>query len=135
MYELLFRSRWYAFAWAMCMAVSALVFTTTGLGAWLTGTRPEAHSNEEAREHQFRNWAEDDKRRLGDEQGYDPSSPELVRDGDSRREDRRDPQYRSAPFAADDQNDAETADIDDGASKDGASKDGGNKDGGDTAAQ
>ena len=120
MYELLFRSRWYAFAWAMCMAVSALLFTTTGLGAWLTGTTTEAQASEEAHEHQFRNWAEDDKRRLGDEQGYDPSSPELVRDGDSRREDRRDPHNRSAPFTADDQNDGNTD---------------GNEDGGDTAAQ
>ncbi|MEI6642697.1 MAG: hypothetical protein WCL10_11720 [Novosphingobium sp.] len=101
MYELLFRSRWYALVWAVLMAVSAVMFTTTGAGAWLTGTKPDARASEEAREHQFRSWAEDDKRRLGEDQGYDPSSPEVVRDGLPRREDGNDPKYRTVPFTPD----------------------------------
>jgi hypothetical protein len=101
-YELLFRSRWYALAWAVLMVVSALTFTTTGAGAWLTGTRSAARESDEARERQFRSWAEDDKRRLGGDQGYDPSSPEVVRDGMPRRDDGSDPQYRTVPFTPDD---------------------------------
>ncbi|WP_298190397.1 hypothetical protein [Novosphingobium sp.] len=83
MYELLFRSRWYAFAWALLMAVSAIAFTTTGAGAWWSQTGPNAHASEEARETEFQSWAEDDKRRIDEGGGFDPSSPEQVHDGPS----------------------------------------------------
>jgi len=101
-YELLFRSRWYALGWALLMATSAIAFTTTGIGAWLTGTSPDSHASEDAREHQFQSWTEDAKRRLGDDQGYDPSSPDLVRDGTPQRANGSNPQYRTVPFSADD---------------------------------
>ena len=83
MYELLFRSRWYALAWALLMAVSAIAFTTTGAGAWWSQSGPNAQASEEARETEFRSWAEDDKRRIDEGGGFDPSSPEQVRDGPS----------------------------------------------------
>ncbi|KUR72538.1 hypothetical protein AQZ52_04655 [Novosphingobium fuchskuhlense] len=106
MYELLFRSRWYALIWALFMAASAIMFTTTGAGAWLTSTQSESQTSREAREGQFRKWAEDDRRRSIDDQGYDPSSPDRVRDGTPGREDLVDPSRRPAPFAADDTDDA-----------------------------
>lgn len=108
-YELLFRSRWYAFAWALCMATSAILFTTTGAGAWLTGTKSDPRAIEAAREAKFRSWAEDDKRRLGDDQGYDPSSPEVVRDGLQRPESGSNPEHQTVPYTPDE---AETQPVD-----------------------
>lgn len=104
---MLFRSRWYALAWALIMTVSAVTFTTTGAGAWLTGTGSSSHASEEAREGQFRSWAEDDKRRI-DDQGYDPSNPEVVRDGDARREPGKDPAHQTVPFSDSDADPDET---------------------------
>jgi hypothetical protein len=80
-YELLFRSRWYSLVWALIMTASAVTFTTTGVGGWLTGTNLDAQASREARESRFRSWAEDDKRTATDDQGFDPSSPERIRDG------------------------------------------------------
>jgi hypothetical protein len=86
-YKLLFRSRWYALAWAVLTAASAVIFTTTGAGAWITSGKLEARVTREASENEFRSWAEDDKRRMNDETGFDPSSPEHVRDGMPPRQD------------------------------------------------
>jgi hypothetical protein len=108
-YELLFRSRWYALAWALCMATSAILFTTTGAGAWLTGTKPDPRASEAAREAKFRSWAEDDRRRLSDDQGYDPSSPEVVRDGLPRTDDGANPQYQTVPYTPGDADPADGA--------------------------
>ncbi|WP_421852369.1 hypothetical protein [Novosphingobium sp.] len=102
MYELLFRSRWYALVWALLMTISAVTFTTTGAGAWLTSSRPDTRASEEARESQFRVWAEDDKRRMNDETGFDPSSPEQVRDGMPPRQNADGTIRQTAPFAQDD---------------------------------
>lgn len=101
MYELLFRSRWYALAWALFMALSAMMFTTTGAGAWYSSIKPDPHASEEARESSYRSWTEDDKRRMGDEGGYDPSSPERVRDGLPPREEAAGPDRHTAPFSQD----------------------------------
>jgi hypothetical protein len=102
-YELLFRSRWYALVWALFMATSAILFTTTGASAWWSQIRPDARATEEARETEFRSWVEDDKRKVGDGSGYDPSSPERVRDGFPPQSDELGAERRSAPFAADDE--------------------------------
>ncbi len=99
MHELLFRSRWYAFAWAMFMAMSAVMFTMTGVGASLTSSDSNTRVRQEARESAYSAWAEDDKRRTGDETGYDPSSPERVRDGLPPREDMAGAQRRTVPFS------------------------------------
>jgi hypothetical protein len=100
-YKLLFRSRWYALAWAVFMAASAVVFTTTGAGAWITSGKLEARAAREARENEFRAWAEDDKRRMDDETGFDPSNPEHVRDGTPPRHDAGTANGQSAPFTRD----------------------------------
>jgi hypothetical protein len=107
MYALLFRSRWYAFAWAMMMALSAIAFTTTGLGAWLTGTEPnaKARAEAEARETRFRSWAEDE---AIDEQGTDPSRPDKLRDG-IQREDYRESEYNKVPYAGAESDSQESA--------------------------
>ncbi len=102
MYALLFRSRWYALAWALFMAASAVMFTTTGAGAWLTGAQNDARTREEVREHQFSAWAEDDKPSSPDDLGYDPSSPERLRDGMPQRETLSETEHRTAPFTQDD---------------------------------
>lgn len=102
MYALLFRSRWYALAWALFMAASAVMFTTTGAGAWLTGPQVDPRAREEAREHQFSAWAEDDKPSSPDNLGYDPSSPERLRDGTQPRVTLSDADHRSVPFTQDD---------------------------------
>lgn len=102
MYELLFRSRWYALAWAVFMAISAIMFTTTGAGAWFTSSRPAAQASREASENAFRSWAEDDKRRINDDGAFDPSSPERVRDGVPPRQDADGTIRQTAPFAEDD---------------------------------
>lgn len=102
-YELLFRSRWYALAWAVLMAVSAVLFTTTGAGAWWTGTGTDAHASEEARESAFRSWAEDDKRRMDEGGGFDPSSPEQVQGGPApHREGAAGAAGNTAPYALED---------------------------------
>ena len=101
MYELLFRSRWYALVWALFMSASAIMFTTTGAGAWFAGTNGDAQASRDMHESQFSRWAEDERRRTGDDQGYDPSSPERVRDGIPGRGDVPDPAFRTAPFGAD----------------------------------
>jgi hypothetical protein len=101
-YELLFRSRWYVLAWAAFMAVSAIMFTTTGAGAWFTSPHPEAQASREASENAFRSWAEDDKRRTNEEGGFDPSSPEHVRDGMPPRQNADGTIRQTAPFAEDD---------------------------------
>lgn len=106
-YELLFRSRWYALAWALFMAASAVMFTTTGAGAWLVSSKPDARTSEELRENAYRSWAEDDKRRSGDENGFDPSSPEQVRDGVSQRDEAAGAERRTVPFNADETEDEE----------------------------
>ena len=98
MYKLLFRSRWYALAWAVLTAASAVIFATTGAGAWITSGKLEARAAREARENEFRAWAEDDKRRMDDETGFDPSSPEHVRDGMPPRQDAGTTNGQSAPF-------------------------------------
>lgn len=97
-YELLFRSRWYALAWALFMAASAILFTTTGAGAWLTSEQPDASATRMARESEFSSWAEDDKRRMNDETGFDPSSPEHVRDGLPPRRDTEVTGGQAVPF-------------------------------------
>jgi hypothetical protein len=103
LYELLFRSRWYALAWAVLMAVSAVLFTTTGAGAWWTGTGQNAHASEEARESAFRSWAEDDKRRMDEGGGFDPSSPEQVQGGPApNREGTAGAAGNTAPYARED---------------------------------
>lgn len=101
MYELLFRSRWYALAWALIMAVSAVMFTTTGAGAWLASPETAARTREEARASAYSAWAEDDKRRTGDEAGFDPSSPEQVRDGLPPRDEMAGTERRTVPFGED----------------------------------
>lgn len=106
---MLFRSRWYALAWALFMAASAIMFTTTGAGAWLTGTGSDAQAGKEARENQFRSWAEDDKRRGDDELGYDPSSPERVRDGLPPPDNQPEADRRAAPFSPSDADSADEA--------------------------
>ncbi len=102
MYELLFRSRWYALAWAVLMAISAIMFTTTGAGAWFTSSHPDAQASREATESAFRSWAVDDKRRINDETGFEPSSPEPVRDGTSPRQEADGTIRHAAPFVLDD---------------------------------
>lgn len=108
MYELLFRSRWYALAWALFMAASAVMFTTTGAGAWLASGKPDARASTEARENAYRSWAEDEKRHTGDEGGFDPSSPERVRDGLPPRDGTASAERRTVPFSQD-ETDAELA--------------------------
>ncbi len=102
MYELLFRSRWYALVWALFMAASAIVLTTTGAGVWWSRSNSDVHARQEARETEFRTWVEDDKRKMGDGSGYDPSSPERVRDGYPPQSDVLSGDRRSPPFAQDD---------------------------------
>ncbi|MBX9664890.1 hypothetical protein [Novosphingobium sp.] len=98
MYELLFRSRWYALAWALFMAASAVMFSTTGAGAWLTSAEPNPQASAQARESAFHSWAEDDKRSTGNE-GFDPSSPDHVRDGQAPRDAISGPERRTVPFS------------------------------------
>lgn len=88
------------------MAASAVMFTTSGASAWFTSPDGNAHMREEARQAAYRSWAEDDKRRIADESGYDPSSPERVRDGLPPREDTGDMERRSVPFSGDQTDDA-----------------------------
>lgn len=109
MYELLFRSRWYAFAGAVIFAVSAIVFTTNGLGVYFTGTATNPAASEEAaaKESKFRSWAADTNRHSADEHGSDPSSPDQLRGGEPRDSSAHDPQHNPAPFAGADGDDSE----------------------------
>ncbi|MFM9935281.1 MAG: hypothetical protein ACKVOL_03675 [Novosphingobium sp.] len=97
MYHLLFRSRWFALAWVLMMAASAVMFTTTGVGALLVGTAPapSASADAEYRQNKFKAWAADEPMSVT---GTDPSRPDKVRDGISR-DDYRDSDYNSVPYS------------------------------------
>ncbi len=109
MYQLIFRNRRYALAWALFMALSAVMFTTTGAGARFTQAKPEAHASEEIRENTYRSWAEDDKRLISDEGAHDPSSLEQVPGDLPQGEEAAGLDRRTAPILQDEP-DAELAD-------------------------
>jgi hypothetical protein len=118
MYQLLFRSRWFALAWVLMMAVSAVVFTTTGAGALLTATTPRPGTSEAASDAQsrYRSWAEDENRQSTGDQGFDPSRPDQLRDGTARDETSRESQYNTVPYSGSDSENAGSG-TDNGAGK------------------
>lgn len=99
MYQLLFRSRWFALAWVLMMAASAAMFATTGAGTLMTATSSQSGANEAASDGQskFRSWAEDDNRRPVGQPEFDPSRPDQLRDEDSH-----DSKYETAPYSGSD---------------------------------
>lgn len=98
MYELLFRSRWFALAWVVLMTISALMFTTTGPGAVITGTAPKSRASDEASASQirFKAWAEDEETDVLD---GDAVVADQARDTVSRDEISPASAYNAAPYA------------------------------------
>lgn len=98
MYHLLFRSRWFALAWVLMMAASAVMFSTSGVGALFLGAAPAPNPSAEAeyRQNKFKAWAADEPMSVT---GTDPSRPDKVRDGYSR-DDYRDSDYSNGSYSS-----------------------------------
>ena len=97
-YHFLFRNRWYALAWGVMTAVSAVMFTTTGAGAILTGTTAQPGPSKDAANQPVKQnaWAKDEP---AAEEDSDPDPAEQAAEA-AARDDNRVSDYNTAPYAA-----------------------------------
>lgn len=73
--------RWRIITGLIMTIISAVILSTTGIGARLRYAQPSAAEMEEARQRYDQYEAEREIRRARQTGGYDPSDPATVRDG------------------------------------------------------